>query len=73
MINGMMFSTKDRDNDIHHRINCAYALFGGWWYNSCHDAYLNGPYGSSLWKEPWYPTIADGTLIKETVMMVKRE
>ncbi|XP_056007182.1 angiopoietin-1-like [Ostrea edulis] len=70
-INGMMFSTKDRDNGRNY-MDCAGEHFGGWWYNYCHDAYLNGLYGSSLWKQPWYPTIGDGRLIRETVMMVKR-
>ncbi|XP_048738138.2 angiopoietin-1-like [Ostrea edulis] len=70
-INGMMFTTKDRDNDRHPN-QCASEHFGGWWYNVCHDAYLNGLYGSVLWKQPWYPKIGDGTLIMKTVMMVKR-
>ncbi|XP_056001820.1 angiopoietin-1-like [Ostrea edulis] len=70
-LNGMKFSTKDRDNDRHHG-SCADSHFGGWWYNSCHDAYLNGLYGSSSWMQPWYPKIGGGILIKETVMMVKR-
>jgi hypothetical protein len=73
-LNGMMFSTKDRDNDNSFFLrSCADNFFGGWWFNFCHDAYLNGRYGSALWKEPWTPTVPSGTLVRETVMMVKRK
>ncbi|XP_051265217.1 angiopoietin-related protein 3-like [Dicentrarchus labrax] len=46
MINhtGMMFSTKDRDNDNHPDSNCAHNYTGGWWFNACGDANLNGRY-----------------------------
>ncbi|XP_048769025.2 fibrinogen C domain-containing protein 1-A-like [Ostrea edulis] len=45
--NGMYFSTKDRENDIHTSANCAKEYKGGWWYSNCHDSNLNGPYLSS--------------------------
>ncbi|XP_066299173.1 fibroblast growth factor receptor 1-like [Branchiostoma lanceolatum] len=44
-INGVMFSTKDRDNDAN-SAHCA-SLFsqGGWWYPvSCSESFLNGRY-----------------------------
>uniref|UniRef100_A0A8C5MKR2 Fibrinogen C-terminal domain-containing protein n=1 Tax=Leptobrachium leishanense TaxID=445787 RepID=A0A8C5MKR2_9ANUR len=40
---GMMFSTKDQDNDIH-LSSCADLFKGGWWYDACHYANLNGRY-----------------------------
>lgn len=45
---GMMFTTHDLDHDTSHEINCAkYWKIGGWWFNRCSWANLNGPY-----KEP---------------------
>ncbi|CAF4141124.1 unnamed protein product [Adineta steineri] len=41
--NGMLFSTKDQDNDRDSRV-CAQTFNGAWWYNSCHRANLNGGY-----------------------------
>ena len=43
--NGMMFTTHDEDHDTSHEINCAkYWNIGGWWFNRCSWANLNGPY-----------------------------
>ncbi len=50
---GEPFTTKDRDNDgcisghscIHNgKTNCALMYYGGWWYDWCHSANLNGRY-----------------------------
>ncbi|XP_035691653.1 angiopoietin-related protein 7-like [Branchiostoma floridae] len=42
-LNNMQFSTRDRDNDGSSR-NCALLFKGGWWYNDCYNANLNGIY-----------------------------
>ena len=42
--NGMMFTTRDRDND-NWSGNCATGRYrGGWWYNDCANSNLNGNY-----------------------------
>ena len=65
-INGLKFSTPDRDNDLHASFNCGSR--GGWWYHSCSWSNLNGIYrippGNSghnqggiqwyKWKSAWY-------------------
>lgn len=65
-INGTEFSTSDGSN------SCAKSHKGGWWYNVCHDAYLNGLYGSSNWVQPWYPLLTTGESIQKTAMMIRR-
>lgn len=39
---GRSFSTRDRDNDLYSSGNCADQFTGGWWYDMCYDAHLNG-------------------------------
>ncbi|KAM3867223.1 fibrinogen-like protein 1 [Diretmus argenteus] len=40
---GVKFSTYDQDNDNYNG-NCALEDKGGWWFNKCHSAHLNGRY-----------------------------
>ncbi|CAH2300293.1 Hypothetical predicted protein [Pelobates cultripes] len=53
--NGMKFSTRDRDND-NYEGHCAEEDKGGWWYNRCHSANLNGLY----YKGPYTSQTDDG-------------
>ena len=41
---GMKFSTYDRDNDKDPSVDCTKRDLGGWWYNACTHANLNGHY-----------------------------
>ncbi|CAH1780318.1 unnamed protein product, partial [Owenia fusiformis] len=38
------FTTKDNDNDIDRRANCAQRYRGGWWFRDCMKSNLNGLY-----------------------------
>ena len=72
--NGMQFTTTDVDNDLRSAENCAAdAKFGGWWFNTCADASLNGLYGtvSSYGAIYWYAW-QYYTPMKTTSMMAKR-
>ncbi|KAK1168124.1 hypothetical protein AOXY_G10996 [Acipenser oxyrinchus oxyrinchus] len=42
--NSMQFSTHDADHDRFIQGNCAKENKGGWWFNRCHAANLNGKY-----------------------------
>ena len=44
--NRKKFSTFDSDNDGYSPANCASFLFGGWWFDDCHECNLNGKYYS---------------------------
>ena len=44
--NGRAFTTKDQEHDGCH-VNCADVYFGGWWYDCCHGANLNGVWGNT--------------------------
>ena len=73
--NGMMFSTKDADNDIHVKA-CAVLFKGAWWYKDCYTSNLNGQYlrgnhlspgdgvNWDLWKGPRYS-------LKKTEMKIR--
>ncbi|CAG2197144.1 unnamed protein product [Mytilus edulis] len=74
--NTNMFSTKDQDNDNYGN-NCAETHSkGGWWYGSCLNVNLNGPYmagpvhnKSAMY---WYGWPSSYYSLKKSTMMIKR-
>ena len=77
--NGMKFSTKDADNDASPNTggSCALAYKGGWWYNNCHGAnlnglYLRGPHSSYANGVNWYLFRGNHYSLKFTEMKVRR-
>lgn len=66
---GMSFTTKDKDNDLNAKGNCAVDNKGAWWYKDCASSNLNGQYGNEYsaeshfwWSLHW---------LQMTKMMVK--
>ncbi|XP_045187762.2 techylectin-5A-like [Mercenaria mercenaria] len=71
---GMMFTTEDEDNDIAENTNCAKYYNGGWWFSNCHNANLNGEYGSTESGHGimWYSVTGLTQSLSVTEMKIKR-
>ena len=52
--NQQKFTTFDVDNDHFSAGNCGSRYFGGWWFNSCYSAHLNGLYYAGGKMSPYY-------------------
>ncbi len=74
---GQKFSTKDQDNDSDGK-NCAEFYYGAWWYKSCYNSNLNGPY-----RQPrptsrpeaaivWYSWRRNHDILKFSEMKIRR-
>ena len=68
-LNGMQFTTRDRDNDLWSASNCA-AHRGAWWYYRCGHCNLNGPYICGAVQTEWvgvmWGTFGGGTTPSST-------
>ena len=75
---GDQFTTTDRDNDLYSPSNCAEVRGrGGWWYDLCTAANLNGVYHHTpsatdrtgiIWRY-WHGTRYS---LKATTMMIRK-
>ena len=57
-INGTKFSTADNNNGalserLFHNVSCAVAHTSAWWYHSCFNVDLNGPWWGGIEWPPW--------------------
>ncbi|CAG2237649.1 unnamed protein product [Mytilus edulis] len=71
-LNGMKFSTRDKDNDIDYRNdNCAVRKKSGWWHASCTYSNINGIYTEDNSKDSnhWVAFDVRNGLRKTKIMM----
>lgn len=66
---GMKFSTFDNDGAFY--ANCAFHNSGGWWFNLCYNAYLNGPWSSDHVSNPWSSQYLSMREVYGTLMSIK--
>ncbi|CAC5413293.1 Fibrinogen-like protein A,Ryncolin-4,Angiopoietin-related protein 7,Ficolin-3,Ficolin-1-B,Ficolin-2,Ryncolin-1,Tenascin-R,Fibrinogen-like protein 1,Ficolin-1,Fibrinogen C domain-containing protein 1-A,Tenascin-X,Tenascin-N,Ryncolin-3,Fibrinogen C domain-containing protein 1,Ryncolin-2,Angiopoietin-related protein 6,Techylectin-5B,Angiopoietin-related protein 2,Ficolin-1-A,Tenascin,Fibrinogen C domain-containing protein 1-B [Mytilus coruscus] len=75
-VNGMSFTTKDRDYDHHSALNCANNNKGAWWYHDCTYSNLNGQYRQSgqisVEGIYWYTWKSSCYSMKSSVMMFRK-
>ena len=80
VINGVSFSTPDRDNDKHSSLNCASSsgngAGSGWWFNACLNVNPNGlNHGHakmSYVSMVWYYWGNKGECLKTITMAIRR-
>jgi len=67
------FTTRDQDNDNHNDDNCGVSFKGGWWYDRCHEANLNGLYNDDSYGVGvnWYDWKGHRYSLKFTDMKVR--
>jgi hypothetical protein len=71
----MAFSTLDRDHDTSPYACSPTSGGGGWWYNYCFSANLNGDYNKSahvMGVMSWYGFKGNEYSLKSSVMMVRK-
>ena len=68
-LHGMPFSTYDQNNDPEKF--CGSLHDAGWWFKYCYISFLNGLWGESSWRWPWYPVVLSGVDVRGTVMMIR--
>ena len=66
LLNGMSFSTKDRDQDLKWAGSCAQNFQSGWWFNNCYWVNFNGVYNTK-----GFAVNGGNTLLSVSRMMLK--
>ena len=70
--NGSNFTTKDRDNDVSSKYNCAIKYTGAWWFKNCvFRSNLNGSYKQITKGMVWYPWGNTYNSMKTCKMMIR--
>ena len=78
-MNGVLFTTKDSDNDFYDHGNCGHIYKTGWWSYSCHSVNFNGVYSdresltTSFNGIVWVSWKQMFISLKETKMMFRRK
>ena len=71
VINGMNFSTIDRDNDLGSENDCSANWGGGWWYNNCFNFNPNGVNtddGSSIYhNNEWLNLLSSRMMLRRRI------
>jgi hypothetical protein len=62
-LNGMDFSTLDRDNDRAPLFSCGKRVWRGWWYAWCAHSFLIGSSGIL-----WSPKVLDLSKVKAMII-----
>ena len=59
---GMLFTTKDNDNDLAGSSNCAIIAGGGWWLKNCYESFLTGAHTDrQVWQRLlWFSGMGSG-------------
>ena len=70
-VNGVEFSTPDRDNDNYGFDNCASQRHGGWWYNHCTETNLNGVWRSKSRRGMWWVSVTGYDSVTWTELKVR--
>ncbi|XP_052068197.1 fibroleukin-like [Mytilus californianus] len=71
--NGLMFSTRDRDNDISNKSSCGIYKRSGWWHAWCTWANINGIYFNNGESSVHWKSWLGMKGLRKTKMMIKQK
>ncbi|XP_071132953.1 fibroleukin-like [Mytilus edulis] len=71
--NGLMFSTRDRDNDMASNQRCGIYKRSGWWHAHCTWANINGIYNTDADRSVHWKSWLGMKGLRKTKMMIKQK